>query len=68
MQTQGVSPVQSVMAVSPLVDVVTSPTQSEAPSHPASLSAVFKEMMDAAEMNQTIVPTMTKIKAEYEHR
>ena len=47
-QSQSVSPVHSVMAVSPLADVGTSPTQSVAAPHPASLAAVFKEMMDAA--------------------
>ena len=55
-QSQSVSPAQSVMAVSPLTNVVTSPAQSAAAPHPASLATVFKEMMDAAEMNQTIVP------------
>ena len=67
-QGQSVSPAQSVMAVSSLANGVTSPTQSVAAPHPASLAAVFKEMMDAAEMNQTIVPTMDEIDAEYKHR
>ena len=39
------------MAVSPLANVVTSPTQSAAVPHPASLATIFKEMMDAAEPN-----------------
>ena len=56
------------MAVSSLANEVTSPTQSVAAPHPASLAAVFKEMMDGAEMNQTIVPTMDEIEAEYKHR
>ena len=47
---------------------MTSPTQSTAVSDPASLATVFKEMMDAAEMNQTIVSTMEDIEAEYKHR
>ena len=66
-QSQNVSPALSVMAVSPLANVVSSPSQSVAAPHPASLAAVFKEMMDAAEMNQT-VPTIDEIKAEYKHR
>ena len=68
MQSQSVSLAQSVMAVSPLANVVTSLTQSAAEPHPASLARVFKEIMDAAEMNQTIVPTMDNIEAEYKHR
>ena len=56
------------MVVSPLGNVVTSATRSLAAPHPASLATVFKEMMDAAEMNQTIVPTMDEIEAEYKHR
>ena len=67
-QSQSVSPAQSVMAVSPLANVVTSPTQSVAAPQPASLATVFKEVMDAAEMNQTIVPTMDEIEAKYRHR
>ena len=55
------------MAVSPLANVVTSPTQSVAVPHPTSLAAVFKHMMVAAELNQIIVPTMDDIEAEY-HR
>ena len=67
-QSQSVFPTQSAMAVSPLTNVVTSPTQSAAVPHPASLATVFKEMMDAAEMNKTIVTTMDEIEAEYKHR
>ena len=33
-----------------------------------ALPAVFKEMMDAAAMNQTIVPTMDDIEVKYKHR
>ena len=53
------------MAVSPSANVVTSPTQSAAAHCPASLATVFKEMIDAAEMNKTIVPTINKIEVEY---
>ena len=60
--------VQSVAAVSPLASMVMSPIQSMAVPHPASLAAVFKEMMDAAQVVGTIAPTMDKIEAEYEHR
>ena len=67
-QSQSVSPAQSVMEVSPLADVLTSPSQSAAAPHSAGLAAVFKEMMDAAEMNQTAVPTMNKIESEYKNR
>ena len=67
-QSQSVSPAQSVMAVPPLPNVVTSSTQSAAAPHLASLATVFKEMIDAAEMNQIIVPTMDKIEATYKHR
>ena len=62
------STVQSVAAVLPLVSVVTYPSQSRAVPHPASLVAVFKEMMDAAQVDGTVAPTMDKIEAEYEHR
>ena len=66
-QDQSVSPVQSVTAVSPHANVVTSPIQSMAIPHPASLAAVFKEMMDAAQVNKTVVPTVDEIEAEYKH-
>ena len=62
------STVQSVAAVSPLASVVTSPIQSMAVPHPASLAAVFKEMMDAAQVDGTIAPTMDEIEAENECR
>ena len=62
------STVQSVAAVSPLASVVMSPTQSTAVPHPASLVAVFKEMMDAAQVDETVAPTMDEIEAEYEDR
>ena len=62
------STVQSVAAVSPLASMVMSPIQSTAVPHPASLAAVFKEMMDAAQVDGTIAPTMDEIEAEYEHR
>ena len=67
-QSQSLSPVQCVMEVSTLADVGTSPIQSAAAPHPTSLAAVFKEMMDSAERNQTIVPTMDEIEAGYKHR
>ena len=67
-QDQSVSPVQSVTAVSPHGNVVTSPIQSMAMPHPTSLVVVFKEMMDAAQVNETVAPTMDEIEAEYEHR
>ena len=60
------STVQSVAAVSPLASMVMSPIQSTAVPHPASLAAVFKGMMDAAQVDRTIAPTMDKIEAEYE--
>ena len=50
------------MAVSPLTNVVISPTQSVAVPHPASLAAVFKEIMDAAEMNQLLSLQWMKLK------
>ena len=62
------STVQSVAAVLPLASVVMSPSQSMAVPHLASLGTVFKEMMDAAQVDGTIAPTMDKIEAEYEHR
>ena len=62
------STVQSVAAVSPLASVVMSPIQSMAVPHPACLAAVFKEMMDAAQVDGTIAPTMDEIEAEYERR
>ena len=62
------STVQSVAAVSPLASVVMSPIQSTAVPHPASLAAVFKEMMDAAQVDGTIAPTMDEIEAKYECR
>ena len=62
------STVQSVAAVSPLASMVMSPIQSMAVPHPASLAAVFKEMMDAAQVDGTIAPTMDEIEAKYEHR
>ena len=68
LQCQCVFPAKSVMAVSPLANVVTSPTQSPAAPNPASLATVFKEMMHAAETSKTIVPTMDEIEAECEHR
>ena len=67
-QSQSVSPAHSVMAVSSLANVVTSQTQSAAAPHPASLAAVFKEIIDAAETNKTIVPTVGEIEAKYKHR
>ena len=67
-QDQSVSPVQSVTAVSPHANVVTSPIQSMAIPHPASLAAVFKEMMDAAQVNKTVAPTMDEVEAEYKCR
>ena len=68
MQSQSVSSEQSVIALSPFANVVTPVTQSVAAPHPANLVKVFKEMMDAAEMNQTVVLTMDEIEAEYKHR
>ena len=62
------STVQSVATMSPLASMVTSPIQSTAVLHPASFAAVFKEMMDAAQVDGTIAPTMDEIEAEYEHR
>ena len=47
---------------------MTSPIQSTAAPHPASIATVFREIMDAAERNQAIAPTMDKIEAEYKHR
>ena len=67
-QGQGVSPVPSVAAMLALASVVTSPIQSMAVPHLASLVAVFKEMMDAAQVDETVAPTMDEIEAEYEHR
>ena len=58
------STVQSVAAVSPLASMVTSPIQSMAMPHPASLAAVFKEMMDAAQVDGTIATTMDEIEAK----
>ena len=68
MKDQSVSPVQSVTAVSPQANVVTSPIQSMAIPHLASLVAVFKEMMDAAQVNKTVALTMDEIEAECKHR
>ena len=62
------STVQSVAAVSPLSSMVTSLSQFMAVPHPASLAAVFKEMMDAAWVDGTVVSIMDEIEAEYEHR
>ena len=62
------STVQSVAAVSPLASMVMSPIQSMAVPHLASLVAVFKEMMDAAQVDETVAPTMNEIEDEYEHR
>ena len=45
-----------------------SPSQPTAVPHPVSLAAVFKEMMDAAQVDKTVAPTMDEIEAEYEHR
>ena len=50
--------------MSPLASMVTSPSQSMAVPHPASLAAVFKEMMDAAQVDETVAPTMDEIEAE----
>ena len=41
-QSQSVSPAQSLLAVSPLANVVTSPTQSAAAPHPTNLAKVFQ--------------------------
>ena len=60
-QSQLVSPAESAMAVSPSANVVTSQTQPAATPHPASLAIVFKKMVDAAEMNKTIVSTNGQI-------
>ena len=68
MQDQSVSPLQSVTAMSSQANMVTSPTQSMAIPHPASLVVVFKEMMDAAQVNKTVAPTMDGIAAEYKDR
>ena len=57
-QDQSVSPVQRVTAVSPQANTVTSPIQSMAIPHLDSLVAVFKEMMDTAQVNKTVSPTM----------
>ena len=62
------STVQSVATVSPLASMVMSPIQPTAVPHLASLAAVFKEMMDAAQVDGTITPTMDEIEAEYECR
>ena len=43
-QSQSEFQAQSVMAVSPLANVVTSPIQSTAAPHPASIATVFREM------------------------
>ena len=67
-QDQSVSPVQSVTAVSPHANMVTSPVQSTLIPQLASLVVVFKEMMDAAQVNETVAPTMDEIEAEYKHR
>ena len=48
--------------------MVTSPIQSMTVPHPASLAAVFKEMMDPAQVDETVAPTMEEIEAEYECR
>ena len=55
-------------AVLPLASVVMSPSQSMAVPHLTSLAAVFKEMMDAAQVDGTVAPTMDEIEAEYKHR
>ena len=62
------STVQSVAEVLPLASVVMFPSQSMAVPHPGSLVAVFKEMMDVAQVDGTVAPTMDEIDAEYEHR
>ena len=62
------STVQSVAAMSPLASMVMALIQSTAVPHPASLAAVFKEMMDAAQVNGNIAPTMDEIEAKYECR
>ena len=67
-QDQSVSPVQSVTAVSPHANAMTSPIQSTAIPHPANIAAVFEEIMDAAQVNETVVPTMDEIEAEHKHR
>ena len=62
------STVQSIAAVSPLASMGTSPIQSMAVPHLASLAAVLKKMMDAAQVDGTIAPTMDEIEAKCEHR
>ena len=65
---QSVSPVHSITAVLPHASVVTPTIQSTAMPQLASLEAVFKEMIDAAQVNETVALTMDEIEAEYEHR
>ena len=48
--------------------MVASPVQSMAMPHLASLVAVFKEMMDAAQVNKTVAPAIDEIEAEHECR
>ena len=67
-QDQRVSPVPSVAAMLPLASVVMPPSQPTAVPHPANLAAVFKEMMEAAQVEKTVAPTMDEIETEYEHR
>ena len=67
-QDQGVSSVPGVAAMLPLASMLTSPIQSMAVPHLASLAAVFKEMMDAAQVDESVASTMDEIEAEYEHR
>ena len=47
---------------------MTSPIQSMPIPNLASLVAVFKEMMDAAQVNKTVAPTMDEFEAAYKHR
>ena len=62
------STVQHVAAVSLLACMMMSHCQSTAVPHLASLVVIFKEMMDAAQVDKTVAPTMDEIEAEYEHR
>ena len=48
--------------------MVTSPVQSTTMPHLASLAVVFKEMIDVAQVNEIVAPTVDEIEAEYEHR
>ena len=67
-QDQRVSPVPSVATMLPLASMVMSPSQPTAVPHLASLVAVFKGMMDVAQVDKTVAPAMDEIEAEYEHR